>query len=81
MGRGSWMDLRGKKGKMIKVISTYRFSRATSSQADELTSYKKQVHSMLIKGIKNPNPKKVFLTDLSKVITSGENTGKSMRLY
>ena len=49
-----------KKRKMIKVISAYRVSQATPAQAGELTSCKQQVHSMLRKEIKNPNPKKAF---------------------
>ena len=61
---------------MIKIISAYRVSQATPSQTAELTSCKQQVRSMLRKGIKNPNPKKAFLTDLSKVIKKWRKDGK-----
>ena len=51
MGRWSWAELRGKRGKMIKVISAYRVSQATTANAGELTSCKQQVRSMLKRGI------------------------------
>ena len=61
---------------MIKVISAYQVSHAIPSQAGELTYCKQQVRSMLRKGIKHPNPKKVILTDLSNVITKWRKEGK-----
>ena len=43
MGHWSWIDIRGGKGKMIKVISTYRVSQGNISQAGETTSCQQQV--------------------------------------
>ena len=40
MGRWSWVNLRGKQGRIIKVISAYRVSHVHTSQAGDLTSYK-----------------------------------------
>jgi len=40
MGRWSWMDMRGKKGRLIRVISAYRVSQDSYKQAGETTSCK-----------------------------------------
>ena len=76
LGRWSWANLRGKKGKIIKVISAYRVYMAHPSQADELTSCKQQVRSLIRRGIKNPNPKKIFLEDLSSFIKTWRKAKK-----
>ena len=40
MGRWSWINLRGKQGRLIRVISAYRVSQSHTRQAGELTSCK-----------------------------------------
>ena len=77
MGRWSWVDLRGKKGKMIRVISAYRISQEHVAQAGETTSCKQQVRSLLKRGVKNPNPKQVFLKDIGKFINNWRAKGPS----
>ena len=74
LGRWSWMDLRGKKGKTIRVISAYRVSQEHPAKAGETTSCKQQVRSLMLRGVKNPNPKKRFLEDLATMITSWRNS-------
>ena len=56
-GRWSWIDLWGKQGKMIRMISAYRVSQSNISQAGETTSYKQQVRSLLKRGVEDPNSK------------------------
>ena len=68
MGRWSWIDLRGKKNKMIRVISAYRVSQTNNTKVGELTLYKQQVRSLLKRGVKKPDPKQAFLCDLGKFI-------------
>ena len=68
MGRWSWIDLRGKQGKMITVIFAYRISQENITQAGETTSCKQQVRSLLKRGAAKPNPKKACLKDLGKFI-------------
>ena len=60
--------MRGKKGKMIRVISAYRVSQEYPDRAGETTSCKQQVRSLMKRGINKPNPKKRFLTDLTNMI-------------
>ena len=59
------MDLRGKQGKLIRVISAYRVSQDSPSQAGETTSCKQQVRSLMLRREKHPNPKKRFLKNLT----------------
>ena len=70
------MDLRVEKYRMIRVISVYCVSQSSPAEAGELTSYKQQDWSMLKLGINNLNPKKAFLTDLSKFIRQWKKEDK-----
>ena len=70
MGRWIWVDLREKKGKMIRVISAYRVPQGHVAQAGETTSCKQQVRSLLKRGMKNPNPKQAFLKDIANFINN-----------
>ena len=67
MGRWSWIDLRRKQGKLIRVISAYRVSQASPKMAGETTSSKQQVRNLLRRGVNNPK-KKAFLVDLLGMI-------------
>ena len=69
LGRWSWIDLRGKLGRIIRVISAYRVSQDSPAQAGETTSCKQQVRSLMLRGESQPKPKKRFLKDLSSMIT------------
>ena len=60
--------MRGKQGRLIRVISAYRVSQDSSAQTGETTSCKQQVRSLMLCGEKNPNPKKQFLKDLATMI-------------
>jgi len=62
--------MRGKRGRMIRVIAAYRVSQDSSAQAGETTSCKEQVMSLMPRGVKKPNPKKRFIEDLSTMITN-----------
>jgi len=70
LGRWSWVDIRDKRGRMIHVVSLYRVSQNSPAQAGETTSCKQQARSLILRGVKKPNPKKRFLMDLSIMITN-----------
>ena len=42
LGRWSWITLKGKKDKMIRVYSVYRVSQDSPSQAGVLTAFQQQ---------------------------------------
>lgn len=63
-----WVVLRGKKINLINIISGYGVSQDYLNKASEFTSCKQQVRSLNKRGIKIPNPKKVFLQDLTSFI-------------
>ena len=69
LGRWSLIDLRGKSGRIIRVISAYRVSQDSPAHAGETTSCKQQVRSLMLRGESQPNPKKRFLKDLASMIT------------
>jgi len=43
LGQRSWLDMRGKRGRIIRVISAYRVSQDSPDQAGETTSCKQHV--------------------------------------
>ena len=73
MGRWSWMDLQGQAGKTIRVISAYRVSQESPKQVGDLTACKQQYWSYVKQGVKDPNPKGLFLKDLGKFINRWKN--------
>ena len=81
MGRWSWIDLREKQGKMIRIISAYRVSHASYKTARETTSCRQQERSMLGRGLKNPNPKKGFLTDISNMMKGWRGMENILKSY
>ena len=64
MGRWSWMDLRGKNNKIIKVISAYRVSQEYGSQAGVLTAYQQQYRALVKQKRGELSPRAAFLADL-----------------
>ena len=60
LGRCSWIDLGGKKGKIIRVMSAYRVSQESPDKVGDLTACKQQVRSLLKRGVRKPNPKRLF---------------------
>jgi len=68
--RWNWVDMRGKWGRMTPVISAYRVLQDFPAQAGEITSCKQQARSLMLRGVKKPNPKKRFIEDLSTMITT-----------
>ena len=77
MGRWNWVDLRGKEGKMVRVISAYRVSQGHVAQTGESTYCKQQVRSLLKRRVLNPNPKKTFLKDIGNYINKWRANGVS----
>ena len=62
-GRWSWVDLRGKNFKIIRVISAYRVSQEVSS-AGILTACQQQFRALVKKNHGITSPKEAFLADL-----------------
>ena len=70
LGRCSWMDIRRKRGRLIRAISAYRVSKDSPAHAGETTSYKQQARSLMLHGVNKHNPKKRFLQDLTSMINA-----------
>ena len=76
MGRWSWMDLQGRAGRIIRVISSYRVSQGNPKYVGDLTACKQQYWSYVKKGIKDPNPRELLLQELSKFVNKWTNLSK-----
>jgi len=70
MDQWIWIDLKGKKGKPIKVISAYQVSQRYLKDPGATTPCQHQARSMIKRGIINPNPKSPCLTDLMVFINN-----------
>ena len=68
MGRYSADLLEGKQGSGILCCSIYRVCQKKGAAAGPLTSYTRQFEELSERGIKNPDPRKQTLTDLTKLI-------------
>lgn len=75
-----WVQLSGKRGKFILIVTTYRFNQTYPSEAGYSTAYMEQYRVLLKANVSNLNPKKRILTDLAAFITTwrGINTHSSI---
>ena len=69
-GRWTWVQLSGKQGKSILVVTAYRVSQTYPSEAGYFTAYMQEYRAFLKENVHNPKPKKRFLTDLAEFITT-----------
>ena len=80
MGRWSWMDLKGKGGKIVRVLSGYRVSQTNSKDIGPLTACQQQFNSLVFNNSTTLNPKKAFLQDLCKFIKDWKKQGDDREL-
>ena len=76
LGRWSWVDLNGKRGRKIKVILAYRVSQSSTRKIGEMTACRQQYRSYIGQGIKDPKPKNIILDDLGKLIHTWRNKAR-----
>ena len=75
LGRWSWMDLKGKGGKMIRVVSGYRVSQPNPKNVGPLTACQQQFNSLILENKSNLDPRKAFLDDLLQFLMKWKNGG------
>ena len=64
LGRWSYMTLKGKNSVTITIITAYRVSQVSMPQHGDGTTYHQQHMLMSKQGIKSPNPRGQFVTDI-----------------
>lgn len=71
LGRWSGFKMRRNNNKHLNVITVYQPTISNGSQ----TCYQQHMNILRQKGIKNPNPRKQLISDLTNVITHWNNNG------
>ena len=75
LGRWTSIEMVGKKGKIIKIISTYRVCDQRYAQGN-CTVYLQQQLDLIQEKRENTDPREVILEDLSKMIATDHSQGK-----
>eukprot|EP00957_Ditylum_brightwellii_P071738 5453253-Ditylum_brightwellii.AAC.1 len=68
MGRRSWVTLQGKKKRLVTCITAYRVYKNTVANARPSTCWMQQWRQLKKQGVSKPDPRKQFLTNLSKLM-------------
>ena len=70
MGRWSYITIAGRQGRALTIISAYRVTKSSISEAGANTSFFQQYHFLRLSGHQHPDPRKTFLRDLGAIIRS-----------
>jgi hypothetical protein len=66
MGRWNEIEIMGRKGKSIILITAYRVCKNSAATAGPTTAFAQQWHILRRSGNKTPDPRKSFIIDLEK---------------
>ncbi len=79
LGRWSYLEFVGKANKRLIIVSAYQVCNQKFDTISD-TASAQQIHILQSTGIANPNPRKIFLTDLIEQINKWRNTNKEVLL-
>ena len=80
LGRWSWVQITGKKGTAILIIS-YRVSQTYPSEAGYTTACMQQYIALLKKYVSKPEPRQKLLEDLKKSFPAGHTCTQTSVLF
>jgi hypothetical protein len=80
LGRWSYIQLYGKQGRSLIVITAYRVCEANICTIGASTAYHQQWHLIRHKGDSNPQPRERFITDLITEIQKWQRSGADIIL-
>jgi hypothetical protein len=80
LGRWSYVQLHGKNGKSAVVITVYQVCDAHIGSAGASTAFHQQWYLSRMEGDLTPNPRKRFITDLTKEIKKWQKAGADILL-
>jgi hypothetical protein len=80
LGRWSFIQMYGKDGKSLVVITAYRVCTGNISTSGSSTAFPQQWHLMRLAGELNPQPRNKFITDLSAEIRKWQDSGADIIL-
>jgi len=75
LGRFCWFTLRGKRDEGIIVITAYRVCHEKSDNPGPYTAFSQQYSALRESGVKDPNPRKQVLQDLTTLIDQKRKEG------
>ena len=75
MGRFCWFTLRGGRDEGILVVTAYRVCHERSDNPGPYTAYTQQYTALREAGVKDPNPRKQVLKDLTALIDEKKKEG------
>lgn len=68
LGRWCGVKIRLKHGRHLYIITAYRVCAQSTTQIGVETAYNQQYHLLSMEGIDHPDPRKVFIEDLTECI-------------
>ena len=80
LGRWSFVQLYGKDGKSLVMITAYRVCNGNISTSGASTAFHQQWHLLRLAGHLKPNPRKAFITDLTAAIKKWQSAGAEIIL-
>ena len=75
LGRFCWYKLRGKRDEGVLVIVAYRVCQEKNNNPGPTTAFQQQYVAFTAAGIRNPNPRKLILEDIAKLIREERERG------
>ena len=78
LGRWSGVTITGQKSKAISIITGYRSCKGHITTAGIGTTFHREYEFYRNKGIKSPNPRRMFLIELETVIKQLQSTGNAI---
>lgn len=75
LGRFCWYKLRGKRDEGVLIIVAYRVCQKKSNCPGPTTAFQQQYVSFTDAGIRNPNPRKLILEDIAKLMKEERERG------
>jgi len=75
LGCSCWYTLRGNRDEGILLVVAYRVCHEASHYPGAFTAYQQQYTGLRAQGIRNPNPRRRILEDLTTLITSQRELG------
>jgi hypothetical protein len=79
-GRWCGFTMIGKDNREILILTAYNVSQYKNAKVGEDTLFNQQVALYKLKNIRDPDPKKIFIEDLTKLIKNARNEDKDIIL-
>ena len=74
------MDLQGKEGKQIQLISRYRVSQESNMGVGPMMACQQQYNALVESNLIQVNPKKTFLEDIKKIIVAWRKSNENNKV-